>query len=139
YLPSLGDELPKLEDGVGPEVDQIGKYQDVGRVPGSNRTDALKTMVAGDVQRGQLDRIADRKPMGDRGPDHGVDVPLRQERSRLTVIGDEHAVVGPEVSYQWEKVHQVPDHRGFADHDPHAEPPLLERFLDRGALMIAGR
>ena len=122
--------LPRLER------DEIIEDQEVGLVARSDGAQVPKPVIGGGIYRRHHDRVLGADAFGDGHPHHLVDVALFDYEAGLAIVGAEHAPVAAELFDEREEIAQVARDRSLAQHHPHPEPPLLERFLVGGCLVI---
>ncbi len=134
--PPALEHLPRLER------DQVVQDQDVGLVARCDGAQVPEPVIGGGVDGRHDHGVLGADAFRDRHTHHLVDVAMLNDEVRLAVVGAEHAPLGAVPLDKRQQVAQVARDRCLAEHDPHAEAPLLERLVESGRLVVradAGR
>ena len=126
-----------MHDVFWDEGDEIGGDDEVSEEARSNGTDgAVQVEMTCGVDRRELE-CAYRVHAGfDGAGDEVIDVPAREQVSRIEVIGGEAEVCGIELVDDVKEGIEVSFAGAFADHDVDAASEFFEGFVSTGGLVI---
>ena len=127
---------PSLYTRAGRKVSRSSRRSRSARAPGATAPRSSSRWQRAGCSVAIRSAVLGRDPLAHRDPAHLVDVALAVQEVGLAVVGAEGAVLRPVPRHQRQQVAQVARVRRLAQQHPHAAPPLLERLLERGRLVV---